>query len=161
MAGVSLFFRARNSIGKQQVGCLVSIVPAGPPDPPVNCTAEAMSKEDSISDVRERSSSKTLTEVEEADAAELGLDKPPNDAGLKQTKMLTLKQFQLAAEVANRDSQETARIIGSNYLRRKRNANYEGPEVAVSCLEGFDGGLPQSFFIEAWQGAKLRANLSR
>ncbi|XP_066982841.1 uncharacterized protein [Macrobrachium rosenbergii] len=34
------------------------------------------------------------------------------------------------------------------------------PALAVTCLEGFDGGLPQSFLLEAWQDGLVLANIS-
>ncbi|XP_064103228.1 uncharacterized protein LOC135213189 isoform X2 [Macrobrachium nipponense] len=34
------------------------------------------------------------------------------------------------------------------------------PALAVSCLEGFDGGLPQNFLLEAWQDGEVLANVS-
>ncbi|XP_066938951.1 uncharacterized protein [Macrobrachium rosenbergii] len=34
------------------------------------------------------------------------------------------------------------------------------PALAVSCLEGFDGGLPQNFLLEAWQDGVVFANVS-
>ncbi|XP_064096588.1 uncharacterized protein LOC135208394 [Macrobrachium nipponense] len=34
------------------------------------------------------------------------------------------------------------------------------PALAVSCLEGFDGGLPQNFLLEAWQDGLVIANIS-
>ncbi|XP_064103220.1 uncharacterized protein LOC135213183 [Macrobrachium nipponense] len=34
------------------------------------------------------------------------------------------------------------------------------PALAVSCLEGFDGGLPQNFLLEAWQDGVVLANVS-
>ncbi|XP_064098553.1 LOW QUALITY PROTEIN: uncharacterized protein LOC135209720 [Macrobrachium nipponense] len=34
------------------------------------------------------------------------------------------------------------------------------PALVVSCLEGFDGGLPQNFLLEAWQDGLVIANIS-
>lgn len=33
--------------------------------------------------------------------------------------------------------------------------------LTVTCLEGFDGGLPQHFTLETWQNNKLIANMTR
>ncbi|XP_071547959.1 protein turtle homolog A-like [Panulirus ornatus] len=79
--------RATNSVGRQRRPCLVSLVPAGPPDPLTNCSADPAA----------------LTEA------------------------------------------------------------YSDPltwSLAVTCHEGFDGGLPQEFILEAWQEHVLVANMS-
>ncbi|XP_064103223.1 hemicentin-1-like [Macrobrachium nipponense] len=34
------------------------------------------------------------------------------------------------------------------------------PAIAVACLEGFDGGLPQNFLLEVWQDGLVLANIS-
>ncbi|XP_064098639.1 uncharacterized protein LOC135209791 [Macrobrachium nipponense] len=34
------------------------------------------------------------------------------------------------------------------------------PALAVTCVEGFDGGLPQNFLLEAWQDGLVLANIS-
>ncbi|XP_068213180.1 synaptogenesis protein syg-2-like [Palaemon carinicauda] len=34
------------------------------------------------------------------------------------------------------------------------------PSLSVTCLEGFDGGLPQIFLLEVWQNGKVLANIS-
>ncbi|XP_042879207.1 uncharacterized protein LOC122257779 [Penaeus japonicus] len=79
-----LLCRATNEVGLQRQACVVTHVPAGPPDTPSNCTAAPVSPE-----------------------------APSRSAAL-----------------------------------------------AVSCLEGFDGGLPQSFLLETWQEGVLVANTS-
>lgn len=82
----NLLCKARNVIGIQQEPCVVSLIPAGPPDPPVNCSAAA-------------------SEPQDAAAFTLSL--------------------------------------------------------AVVCFEGFDGGLPQQFMLEAWQNGLAMANMTR
>lgn len=80
-----LLCRANNAVGRQHEPCVVSLVPAGPPDPPLNCSA-------------------ALPEPRSS---------PSEDS------------------------------------------------LIVTCFEGFDGGLPQEFVLEAWQNSHIVANLSR
>lgn len=80
-----LLCHASNSVGEQLEPCIVTLVPAGPPDTPTNCSVS-----------------------------------PDN-----------------ASAHAN-----TAALV-------------------VTCVEGFDGGLPQHFFLETWQEGHLLTNLSR
>ncbi|KAF2364898.1 CD80-like immunoglobulin C2-set [Trinorchestia longiramus] len=75
----TLVCRAANSIGRQQEGCQVTLVPSGPPDPPQDCRGEA--------------------------GAEKG-------------------------------------------------------SLVVTCIEGFNGGLPQEFSLLAWQSDTLVANMT-
>ncbi|MPC55785.1 Neural cell adhesion molecule 1-B [Portunus trituberculatus] len=82
----NLLCKASNIIGRQQEPCVVSLIPAGPPDPPVNCSASPSE---------------------------------PQDAAT----------FTLS--------------------------------LAVVCFEGFDGGLPQQFLLEAWQNGHAMANMTR
>ncbi|XP_050731613.1 nephrin-like isoform X2 [Eriocheir sinensis] len=79
-----LLCRAKNTVGRQKEPCIVSLVPAGPPDPPHNCTT-------------------ALPE--------------PLHSPSKQS-------------------------------------------LVVTCFEGFDGGLPQEFMLEAWQNSHIVANFS-
>ncbi|XP_047496757.1 nephrin-like isoform X2 [Penaeus chinensis] len=79
-----LLCRASNEVGQQRQACVVTLVPAGPPDTPSNCTAAPVNPE----------------------------------------------------------------------------ASTDSASLAVSCLEGFDGGLPQSFLLETWQEGVLIANMS-
>lgn len=81
-----LLCRATNDVGRQREPCVVSLVPAGTPDPPLNCSTTPSSRAD---------------------------------------------------EAQGRTS------------------------LSVTCLEGFDGGLPQVFLLEAWQNGVLLANISR
>lgn len=80
-----LLCRASNDVGQQREPCVVSLVPAGTPDPPLNCSTTPTSRADG-------------------------------------------------------DQGRTS--------------------LAVTCLEGFDGGLPQVFLLEAWQNGVLLANVS-
>ncbi|XP_047741502.1 uncharacterized protein LOC125179517 [Hyalella azteca] len=200
------------------VGCRISIVPAGPPDPPTNCTAEGMSESDATSlEIKQRISLRRNEGELEADSRDHS-ETPPRDEGIPQTKLLTLKQQKAAEETQvstdigeaapktlgntaasqqvrpEREatlqgpmarSQREATLLGTMarsereaalldplarpereakllvpLARPEREATVQGPAVVVSCLDGFDGGLPQFFFVEAWQGGKLRANLS-
>ncbi|XP_063875672.1 uncharacterized protein LOC135108508 [Scylla paramamosain] len=75
---------AANDVGSQETACVVTLVPAGPPDTPTNCSVN-----------------------------------PIKDIALPDTATL-----------------------------------------AINCLEGFDGGLPQKFFMEAWQEGVLKANMT-
>ncbi|XP_047739735.1 nephrin [Hyalella azteca] len=75
----TLVCRAANSIGRQQEGCQVTLIPSGPPDPPYDCRGEA--------------------------GAEKG-------------------------------------------------------SLVVTCIEGFNGGLPQQFTLQAWQSDTLVANMT-
>nr|XP_053644578.1 LOW QUALITY PROTEIN: uncharacterized protein LOC128697074 [Cherax quadricarinatus] len=77
--------RASNVIGRQLESCVVTLVPAGPPDTPTNCSA-------------------TSTDAAQDDA---------------HTSSLT-----------------------------------------VICYEGYNGGLPQEFLMEAWQEGTLVANIT-
>ncbi|KAK8734857.1 hypothetical protein OTU49_005692, partial [Cherax quadricarinatus] len=77
--------RASNVIGRQLESCVVTLVPAGPPDTPTNCSA-------------------TSTDAAQDDA---------------HTSSLT-----------------------------------------VICYEGYNGGLPQEFLLEAWQEGTLVANIT-
>ncbi|ROT62880.1 putative neural cell adhesion molecule 1 [Penaeus vannamei] len=79
-----LLCRASNEVGQQRQACVVTLVPAGPPDTPSNCSASPVSPD-----------------------------------GLVHHAALT-----------------------------------------VTCLEGFDGGLPQSFQLEVWQEGAFVANMS-
>lgn len=78
--------RANNAVGRQREPCVISLVPAGPPDPPLNCST-------------------------------------------------TLSGFQ-----------DTTAFTHS---------------LVVACFEGFDGGLPQEFVLEARQDDLVVANMSR
>ena len=49
----------------------------------------------------------------------------------------------------------------SRRVRREASDAYNGPSVTVTCLEGFNGGLPQTFFVEAYQRGDLMANITR
>lgn len=79
--------RASNAVGRQRGACVVTLVPAGPPDRPTNCSVSP-------------------------------------------------------AESAAHTLAHTA-------------------SLSISCLESFDGGLPQYFTLETWQAGKLVANKSR
>lgn len=76
---------ATNDVGSQETACVVTLVPAGPPDTPTNCSVN-----------------------------------PVKDSALPDTTTL-----------------------------------------AINCLEGFDGGLPQRFLIEAWQEGVIKVNVTR
>ena len=76
---------ATNDVGSQETACVVTLVPAGPPDTPTNCSVN-----------------------------------PVKHAALPETTTL-----------------------------------------AISCLEGFDGGLPQRFLIEVTQEGVVKANITR
>ncbi|XP_050733461.1 uncharacterized protein LOC127007024 [Eriocheir sinensis] len=79
--------RAANSVGRQREACVVTLVPAGPPDTPTNCSVSPADP----STVHARPATAALT---------------------------------------------------------------------VTCLEGFDGGLPQHFTLETWQDNELVANMT-
>lgn len=81
-----LLCRASNVVGRQRESCVVSLVAAGPPDPPLNCSA------------------------------------------------------------APSDLQDTTAITHS---------------LVVACFEGFDGGLPQGFVLQAQQDDLVVANMTR
>ncbi|KAK8381228.1 hypothetical protein O3P69_008236 [Scylla paramamosain] len=81
----NLLCKASNAVGRQQEPCVVRLIPAGPPDPPANCSAAP-------------------SEPQDAAAFTLSL--------------------------------------------------------AVVCFEGFDGGLPQQFLLEAWQSGLAMANMT-
>lgn len=87
-----LLCRASNGVGRQREPCVVSLVPAGTPDPPVNCTTTPSTP---------------------------------------------------ATPSTHRDEDQSR------------------TSLAITCLEGFDGGLPQVFLLEAWQNGVLLANISR
>lgn len=80
-----LLCRASNTVGRQREPCVVSLVPAGPPDPPLNCSA-------------------ALPDTPSSPSKDL---------------------------------------------------------LVVTCFEGFHGGLPQEFVLEAWQNSHIVANMSR
>ena len=75
----ALLCRAENEVGLQQRPCQVSLVPAGPPDAPLNCTTSPAS----------------------------------------------------------------------------------GEGLIVECEEGFDGGLPTTFLLQAWLDGKTKQNYTR
>ncbi|KAK7071942.1 hypothetical protein SK128_017616, partial [Halocaridina rubra] len=78
-----VFCRASNVIGRQREACVLRLVPAGPPDSPINCTA---------------------TPLVQADVS--------------------------------------------------------SSSVSITCHEGFDGGLPQEFLLEASQNEEIIANFT-
>ncbi|KAK7082875.1 hypothetical protein SK128_007176 [Halocaridina rubra] len=90
--------RATNSVGTQKRACVVNLVPAGPPDPPSNCTATTSDPETLENGIHVKS------KMSPGDVLEVSL--------------------------------------------------------SVTCLEGFDGGLPQYFQLEAWQDDQAIANVS-
>lgn len=51
--------------------------------------------------------------------------------------------------------------LGKEVSRKKREVEHFGSRVYVTCFEGFHGGLPQYFIIEARQRGELKANLTR
>ncbi|XP_069172179.1 uncharacterized protein [Procambarus clarkii] len=79
--------RAGNTIGRQRTPCVVTLVPAGPPDTPANCSATPTVRTD----------------------------------------------------------QEYSAHTSS---------------LTVTCYEGFDGGFPQEFLLEAWQDGENMANIT-
>ena len=79
---------ASNDVGEQREACVVTLVPAGPPDAPTNCS------------------------VSPADPSTVHAH--PTTAAL-----------------------------------------------TITCLEGFDGGLPQHFTLETWQDNELIDNMTR
>ncbi|CAL4110215.1 unnamed protein product, partial [Meganyctiphanes norvegica] len=86
--------RARNVIGWQRKPCVVTLVAAGPPDTPVNCTVH----------------------IDDNEFQEVNYD----DA------------------------------VTSN----------EGVSLSVTCIEGYDGGLPQRFQLEALQNNHSLTNIT-
>lgn len=84
-----LVCHAATTLGRQRDPCIVTLVPAGPPDPPINCSAT-------------------------------------------HTTTTTASPIITAA-----------------------------PALTITCLEGFDGGLPQRFLLEAWQDGEGIANMTR
>ena len=79
---------ASNIVGEQREACVVTLVPAGPPDTPTNCSVS------------------------------------PADPSTVQARPATAA-------------------------------------LTITCLEGFDGGLPQQFTLETWQDNELIDNMTR
>ncbi|XP_066989858.1 uncharacterized protein [Macrobrachium rosenbergii] len=83
--------RATNAVGTQRKACVVNLVPAGPPDPPYNCSATPME-----------------------------------------------------TEVANKVTAEPTLEVS----------------LSVTCMEGFDGGLPQEFLMVGYRDDDVIVNSS-
>ena len=137
-------FRARNSIGRQKVGCRISIVPAGPPDPPINCTAETAASP--LPTAMENDKELDSDETNSADSRE-ATTVPTYYPALKNKR---------SADCKGKDCENTEGLS-----RIPRQIEIDGPILTVNCLEGFNGGLPQFFILEAKQRGRLKSNLTR
>ena len=50
---------------------------------------------------------------------------------------------------------------GSSSKKRKRSSSGSGSAgvIRVTCSKGFDGGLPQNFLLEVYQGEELKSKV--
>ena len=93
----TILCRAANSVGTQKEPCKITLVAAGPPDPPFNCTVVAQ------------------------------------QPGILEN------------------------IISTNSIEQ----DVELVTLSITCIEGFNGGFPQRFQLQAWQDKEMIVNISR
>ena len=159
---------------------------AGPPDPPVNCTTEPVIPQTrDEEDVQLTSSASSIILGDAGDRTrravimqnDTGIVFPPKtiirksinisinsiakDTSASFESMMFINNDSNAAWI-NDSSDSNPLLFGqvSNPPRFRRDVPYIGPSVAVNCLEGYSGGLPQFFIIEAWQRGVLKSNMT-